>query len=244
MTDDEEPKAARSAKRGYRKRIEESMAQAEVVRKRLLMKKRIDLARQGVTQYQNNNVVEAVVSFKTYIKILESVKGVSDGGLQPSHFDKRIDIAELLLISGVYWDLMKIYDKTATAAKTDEFRSYTEKFIIFSRGMPFQAVCAETLRKYISNKKANHKTDFKNAYKMLGKSSCFVATALYDVSEPETIEVLRAFRDLKLQKSFWGRIFIHIYYRLGPTLARGTDHFPEFLRKKLGQSLNFLARRI
>lgn len=50
-------------------------------------------------------------------------------------------------------------------------------------------------------------------------SSCFVATAAYGSPLVEELDVLRLWRDKVLSKSFTGRAFIHVYYRIGPVLA-------------------------
>jgi hypothetical protein len=110
--------------------------------------------------------------------------------------------------------------------------------------MPFQALCAETLRKYISNEKPYHIEEFKSAYRILGDSRCFVATSLIDVTSSKTIPSLRNFRDLILERSTAGRRFILWYYRVGPKIAQGTDRLPLFLRRILGGLLDFVAHLV
>ncbi|HEX2629785.1 MAG TPA: CFI-box-CTERM domain-containing protein, partial [Chitinophagaceae bacterium] len=52
-----------------------------------------------------------------------------------------------------------------------------------------------------------------------GKEGCFVATACYgDYDAPEVV-VLRKYRDDVLGKTFLGRMFIRIYYKVSPSLA-------------------------
>lgn len=53
-----------------------------------------------------------------------------------------------------------------------------------------------------------------------GKSGCFVATAVYGSYDCPEVWVLRRFRDRTLSSSRLGRIFIHVYYLLGPGTAR------------------------
>ena len=54
-------------------------------------------------------------------------------------------------------------------------------------------------------------------------SKCFVATATYqDIMHPNVV-LLRDYRDRFLRKSFFGRLFIALYYKVGPYLA----YFPE-----------------
>ncbi len=222
-----------------RKKIEDSMLAAEEERKRKLAGQRLTLARNGVQAFQRHDMPTAIKSFITYLRILEDSKGVDQGGLTPQHFDMKKDLTELLMISGVYWDLVKIYDKVTV--ENDDFKQFMRKYIQFTKGMPFQAVCAETLRKFIANGKPKHPGEFKAAYKILGTSRCFVATSLVDVTEDQTLFTLRRFRDEFLAKKRWGRAFTIWYYRHGPSIAARVDQCPQNLRSVLGRSLDFAA---
>jgi hypothetical protein len=51
------------------------------------------------------------------------------------------------------------------------------------------------------------------------RSGCFVATAVYGDEDIVEVHLLRQFRDQYLRKSLVGRIFIRLYYRLGPCAA-------------------------
>jgi hypothetical protein len=247
MSDDKETDkkaAAPKAKRGYRKRIEQSIEHAEFERQKALARRRVELVRHGIESYDKRKITDAVLAFKQYLKTLETMKGVGEGQLTPAHFDLKKDLAELLLLNGVYWDLMKIYDQTTQAKSLPEFKHYAEKFVLFAKGMPFQSMSSETIRKYISNSKSVHKADFRSAYKQIATSKCFVATALVDVTHPSTVEILRDFRDHRLAKSRAGVSFSRWYYRTGPALADWTDTQPARIREILGASLNGCARLI
>lgn len=225
-----------------RRRIEKEIELAAFERKRKLKMQRIELARAGYHAYHNRKISEAVKSFQGYIRILEEINDVKPGGLMPSHFDPKKDLSELLMISGVYWDLVKLYDRTRSKAKYGEFRGLLEKFVLFSKGTPHQALCAEALRKYITSEKAKHRDDFKNAYKVLSTYDCFVATALVDVIQEPTIPLLRTFRDQRLSQSWVGRLLVKLYYRWGPFLALQVNRLPYRLRKALGSTLDLFAK--
>lgn len=227
-----------------RSNIQAQMDQAEEEHRRELFRKRIELAKAGLMAYESKKIGDAVTSFRTYLRILEEYKKVPEGGLQPSLFDMKKDLPELLLISGVYWDLAKIYDRAKAGTRSNEFRQYLNKFVIFSKGMSFQPVCAETIRKYIAHEKPVHKEDFKAAYKRLAASGCFIATSLIDVSDVETVPRLRDFRDRVLSRTAAGRVFIGWYYRNGPVLARAVDRMPLSLRRALARCLDAAARRV
>lgn len=239
--DDGKNKLRKEQSYRVRKKIQDSIEQAHEEHRRNLMRRRIELARSGVRAYQLHRISEAVSAFHTYIHILEEWKGVAEGGLHPGLFDQKKDLPELLLISGVYWDLVKLYDRTSSPAKQKDFAHYMNKYIIFSKNLPYQPLCAETLRKYIGNEKTIHKEAFQNAYKLLGGGGCFVATALSDVSDEATVERLRGFRDVVLDKSRGGRAFIAWYYRNGPGIARRVNRLPRTLRRALGAILDVLG---
>jgi hypothetical protein len=221
-----------------REQIEAAMHQAELEHRRRLLQRRLELARTGIVAYQNKQITLAVQSFHAYIRVLEEVKNVSEGGLLPSCFDLKEDLPELLMISGVYWDLAKLYDRTRSPDKYRDFAHYLNKYIIFSKNMPFQALCAETMRKYIYNEKPMHKKEFRNAYRALSDSNCFIATSLVDVISPQTLPSLQGFRDQFLLSRPLGRSFVRWYYRNGARLAIWVDHFPGFLRVSLAKSLD------
>ncbi len=210
-----------------RKKAQEQMERALEEQRRIRQRRRVEIAKQGVRSYDQKKIADAVKHFHLYINILEELKDVAPGDLKPSNFDKKKDIAELLLISGIYWDLAKLYDKTKTPSKYKEFAHYLEKFILFSRDMPFTLVCIETLRKYISNEKPVHKEDFKKALNILAPNKCFIATSLVDLLPDPVLPRLWRFRDEVLDKSVPGRAFIRVYYATAPHVATVLDRMPE-----------------
>lgn len=52
-----------------------------------------------------------------------------------------------------------------------------------------------------------------------GSSSCFVATVSYGTPLAEELDVLRSWRDTVLSRFFFGRMFIRVYYKYGPSWA-------------------------
>ncbi|OFZ20212.1 MAG: hypothetical protein A2X94_09945 [Bdellovibrionales bacterium GWB1_55_8] len=226
-----------------RKKVQRAIEQAERDNRNRLLKRRIELANAGVRAYEAGRIGEAVQNFLGYLKILEEWKGVGQGGLTPTLFDPKKDVYELLLISAVYWDLTKLFDRTKSEERRKEFLHYMEKYILFSKGMPFEPLCAETLRKYVNLEKPVHRAEFRNAYKVLSGSNCFVATALLDVTDPRTLPSLRTYRDQVLARHAGGRLLIRVYYRFGPLAAQVTDCLPERLRCGLGKALDDFSVR-
>ena len=58
-------------------------------------------------------------------------------------------------------------------------------------------------------------------------SSCFVATATFGDPSNDTVVSLRGYRDLVLSRSLLGKLFIQLYYQIGPYLARCVKRWPK-----------------
>ncbi|MGE0615187.1 MAG: CFI-box-CTERM domain-containing protein [Bacteriovoracia bacterium] len=230
--------------KNLRSKIKAQIDLAQEELKRDLFRRRIEVARQGIRSYEDGQITEAVKHFHMYLRILEEWKKVPEWGLTPGLFDMKADQAELLLISGVYWDMAKIYDRTRTESGQRDFRRYLEKYVLFSTGMPFQALCAEAIRKYSAFNKGKHKAAFKAAYKRLAVGKCFVATELYDELAPSTLPSLRDFRDETLARSRSGRAFTAWYYRHGEQIAEWVARKPAWFRSCLARILDWMARSV
>jgi hypothetical protein len=215
---------------------------AEEAKKLELQRKRIELAGKGVDAYSDKHLADAAQSFRGYIKVLEDLKGVPSGGLSPAHFDQKTDIPEMMLISGVYWDLVKLFDRTRSQEKYSEFKGYLSKYIQFTKGMGYQTMASETMRKYIQARRPVHMKDFKDAYKVIQVSKCFIATELVDYTHIDTIPALRDFRDKVLKKNRAGRDFVAWYYRKGPEIAARVSRQREAVKILMGKGLDLVAR--
>jgi hypothetical protein len=224
-----------------RKHIQAKIDEQERTKKNELQRRRIEIAGKGVAAYAKKDMVAAALAFKSYLSILEDIKGAPDGGLSPTHFDKKKEMAEMVLITGVLWDLIKLYDRTQTPDKYKEFQAYMSKYLAFARGMPYQTMCAETLRKYIRDKRAVHIKEFQDGYKMLKNNKCFIVTELEPETRFETLPRLREFRDEVLKKNPVGRKFVAWYYRRGPRLAERLERWPRFARIGVAKVLDFFA---
>ena len=53
-----------------------------------------------------------------------------------------------------------------------------------------------------------------------GGGGCYVATAVYGSYDCPSVWILRRFRDNDLANSIFGRVFIHAYYAISPSLVR------------------------
>lgn len=72
--------------------------------------------------------------------------------------------------------------------------------------------------------------DFKNPQQIpqsVSNSSsdgCYVATAVYGSYDCPQVWTLRRFRDYTLAETWYGRVFIHTYYAISPTLVKWFGH--------------------
>jgi|GEM_PF-1036689 len=66
---------------------------------------------------------------------------------------------------------------------------------------------------------AKDKTEFNLNLERRG-GGCFIATAAFGTSMAHEINVLRSFRDNYLMRERAGRLFISLYYRTSPTIAK------------------------
>ncbi len=219
------------------------MEKAERERLLLLFHKRMDLVRSGAALFREGKIKEAAQNYYNYIDVLERTKSVEKGKISPRDFDKDKDIAELLLLSGVYWDLAKMHDR-ATGKNADKLRHYLDRFVTFSKGLPYQKVSSELVRKYLVNGKPKNRKEFKDAHIQLGGGKCFMVTAVEDYCDSETLPVLRQFRDQVLLPNRFGKAGVMVYYVIGPRLARLVLKTPEKFQRKLARVFDGIAARV
>lgn len=67
-------------------------------------------------------------------------------------------------------------------------------------------------------------------------SGCYVATAVYGSYDCPEVWTLRRFRDFELAETWYGRVFVHLYYTISPTIVKWfgkTSWFNKSWRGKL-----------
>ena len=187
---------------------------------------RITVVKQGKNAYIKNDFANAIVHYRNYLKIIAQTKQKTEVELVPELFNSQREISELLLISQVYWDLLKVYDLAPNFEK--EFKRSLNKFIIFTKGLPFQVVNAELLRKYINKGKTRHLNDLKAAQKKIGVAAkkCYVATHAFGAEHSVTNE-LRHFRDRVIFYSLPQWLIIQ-YYKYSPSFVDFCQKHPVF----------------
>lgn len=79
-----------------------------------------------------------------------------------------------------------------------------------------------------------------------GGGGCFVATCAYGDQDHPDVLFLRLYRNLELSQSFGGRVFIKVYYAIGPFLADAIRPFPtvrRIVRGWLARLVSHMRRR-
>lgn len=219
-----------------RHRLEKQLARQQEEKRKELLRKRIEIAKEGVALYKAGQVIGAMRRYSQYILILEMWKKCGKGGLGPEHFDNKKDLFETVLISGIFWDFARLYDKSKRPEQRADLRMYLQKYVAFSKGFPYQPLSKEALRRFLNSGRCNHVDDFKWAYKQLGGEKCFIAHALIYELEWSEIQSLMNFRDRVLSQSRSGRAFIWTYYRIAPVLAKRIEKLPRFVKMALAQA--------
>lgn len=175
---------------------------------------RLVYLKNGREFFKMEDFVNATKSYTAYLQIISEYKGVNERKLRPEHFDKVNDLTELLLISHVYWDLAKIYDRTPSLAS--EFDRALKQFVNFTLNFKYQVPNSGMIRRFIKKKKLVHKKEFEEAWKQLDLNSgkCYVATYCYHATHPNVVK-LRSLRD-DLSHYFLCRLIIKFYYKISP----------------------------
>jgi len=184
-----------NAKQALRSRLEEQLQKQEEEQRKELLRKRIEIAKEGAKLYHSGKVGEALKYYQRYLLILELWKKCGRDKLGPEHFDKTKDVYELVLISGIYWDLARLYDRGKRPHQIAELNNVLRKFVIFSKGFSYQPLSSEALRRYLGSGKCQHSTEFKAAYQELSGDKCFIATMTLPELNWDSYERLRLKRD-------------------------------------------------
>ena len=75
---------------------------------------------------------------------------------------------------------------------------------------------------------------------------CYIATMAYGSYNHPQVMVLRWYRDNVLQRDFWGRLFIRIYYYISPKLVavlKGHDAINKAIRNILNKQVQRIIER-
>lgn len=202
--------------------------------KRAAYQTRLAHLRRGQECIAKNELAKAVENYLTYLKALETFFGVEEKNLSPKLFDKQKDLTELLLISHVYWDLSKAYDKNPKTL--GECKRSLNQFVKFSIGFKYQRVNSDIIRKYIKKRLPRNEDLFKETYEKVRVETkgCYLATICYGSNHPTT-QSLRSLRDSNIHRPLFFR-FAQAYYKYSPAWINFSHNSPrieKILRKLL-----------
>jgi hypothetical protein len=209
-------------------------------------KNRLLYLRQGQEYSAHEDIPRAVDCYNRYLNVVSDYFSSDPYKLKPTLYDKDKGLSELLLISQVYWDLAKAYDRNPKFHKKSEI--CLGQFVLFTVGFKYQYINAEMLRKFIKRKMAYNLPAFKASYEQIriNTKKCYIATYCYNESHP-TVTILRKFRT-NIIYSYWGALFVDCYQVISPklvTLFEKTPTFGRILRNLVLRPLiAFLAKNI
>lgn len=198
---------------------------------------RIGLLKVSHDYYQKDNIAKAVEGYGKYLNIISKYYFTTEEELKPRLFDQKTQIAEILLISQVYWALAKAYDRNPKL-KSD-CKRYLDQFVLFSLGYKHQYINSEMIRKFIKKGIAYNPKLFEMAYKrvMVDSKKCYVASYCFTETHPIT-ESLRDFKR-SLLKHKAGSIFVENYYRFSPPFVFFCERHPV-----IGHPIKFVTRPV
>lgn len=193
---------------------------------------------QGHQCLQRKFFAEAVICFEKYIRTLEIIFGVNSGELSPDHFKEASQTAELSIVAGVYWELVKIYDSSEKYAER-QIRAATQ-LAKFAHLTPLHSELVRQAEIFLKTAKQpqNVKVFISGGKK---PSRCFIASAAFNSPTAYEVLVLRDFRDQRLKSNFWGRKFIYFYYLVSPRIACILDRHT-YLKKPTRWALRTLIK--
>lgn len=184
-------------------------------------KSRASLVKEALVLKSKNEYAQAAYKFQEYLSIIARFHDVPIIDLRPELFDNKREIAEILMISQVTWELLKIYEQVPKLEV--QYRHCMELFVRFSLNQPFQNLNAEMLRRYIRKSRAQDKELIREAYKKIQLKSrqCFIATYCFG-NEHIITENLRLFK-YRIQNYKIGFAFVDSYYRYSPQIIQFFD---------------------
>lgn len=180
-------------------------------------KDRLKVLRHAQEYSAGGEIPKAVEKYTHYLAILATYYKTEEAKLSPKLFDQSKDLTEMLLISNVYWDLAKAYDRSPRLQK--ECIRCLQQFVTFSLGYKYQHVNAQMLKKFLRSKKAHNKKAFQQALDRLNVESkaCYLATHAYPNNEFEILTTLRTFKK-NIYYTRLGKVFVNNYYKYSPRL--------------------------
>lgn len=181
---------------------------------------RITLVKKGKEAFKKKEFIRAAANYQEYLQIYVELNKLENiYKLNPSHFDPKKELTEMLLISQIFWDLTRINENSPQLQSA--FSMSLSQFVKFTVNQPYQVLNAEMLRKYIkNNKRRSPQIDYLNAaYQQIFVQSkkCYISTLCFGPLDERTV-FFRTIKD-SLCHSNLGLRFIGLYYRSSSRLV-------------------------
>lgn len=207
-----------------------------------LWKSRVNLIKKARNMMAMKQYPEAAISYEKYIRILEIVFNCKKGEhLTPEHFKDTARTSELTVVSSVYWDLMRIYDTHDRYHERQKIAA--QQLALFARFTPIFPDILKRAEVFAKNSKnpAVIRSFLKNAVE--DRPRCFITTAAFENANSTEVLQLRIFRDFVLEESFWGRLFVKIYYVVSPPIACLIDQ-QKWMKPFVRAVLRWMIKRV
>jgi hypothetical protein len=119
-----------------------------------------------------------------------------------------------------YEDICNLINVFNAQFSREDLSEELEKVAKMIESTPPHKTSDETLKRLrFALKKISHK-EFLPNFETTKDSSCFIATAAYSTSIHPDLDTFRKFRDRSLLTNPWGRLFVSVYYQIGPQIAQ------------------------
>lgn len=194
------------------KKEQDQESKTDLINSRIYQE-RLKMLRKAQEFSQNEDIPHAVECYGQYLNALASYYKVDEQKLSPNLFDQEKDLAELLLISHVYWDLAKAYDRSPRL-QLESIRCL-DQFVKFTQGYKYQYANARMLKNFIRKRLAHNPKAFKQTYDRIQVESkgCFIATDIFG-SNSEITNHFRQFKFNYLTSNHTGKMLINSYYQV------------------------------
>lgn len=137
---------------------------------------------------------------------------------------ENLDMNEDLTRQALQNEAMRIvygnkYGETTPSTTVDGDKSYA-----FYLGSDIHGIrskeLANDIQKWLSSNIPAFRASKDQASKAPQKGGCYIATCVYDSYDCPQVWTLRRFRDNTLGATWYGRLFIHTYYAISPSLVK------------------------
>lgn len=176
-----------------------------------------------------------VMSWNFNIEILKYLLSIASK-------ERKVNIYNFICLTFILIIDQRLDDNSAT----DLNKYVSDLFKYIEQAEKQDIVLDKKIKDYISEKKLSKPSTQNTGIQHNStetKKGCYVATCVYGSYDCPEVWTLRRYRDYKLSETWYGRIFIKIYYTISPTIIEwfgDTKIFNRFWKKKLNKIVKIL----